>query len=76
MQVIFLCLYKNNFSPFLDSTKAEIRFSLSEADWLPKKVRERLQQKYSGNINNNKELFLTSMRTRSSVILFFYIYLK
>uniref|UniRef100_A0A915M9E7 Prokaryotic-type class I peptide chain release factors domain-containing protein n=1 Tax=Meloidogyne javanica TaxID=6303 RepID=A0A915M9E7_MELJA len=50
-----------------NSTKAEIRFSLSEADWLPKKVRERLQQKYSGNINNNKEFFLTSMRTRSSV---------
>ncbi|CAK5078344.1 unnamed protein product [Meloidogyne enterolobii] len=51
-----------------NSTKAEIRFSLSEADWLPKKVRERLQQKYSGNINNNKEFFLTSMKTRSSVI--------
>ncbi|KAL7070504.1 hypothetical protein ACQ4LE_010572 [Meloidogyne hapla] len=50
-----------------NSTKAEIRFSLAEADWLPKKVLERLQQKYSGNINNNKEFFLTSMRTRSAV---------
>ncbi|KAF7632772.1 RF_PROK_I domain-containing protein [Meloidogyne graminicola] len=48
-------------------TKAEIRFSLAKADWLPEKVRERLEQKYSGNINSNKEFFLTSMRTRSAI---------
>lgn len=53
-----------NIHLYLDPTKAEIRFNLDMADWIPELVRERMSQKYRGNLNSRGEFILTSMRTR------------
>ena len=46
-------------------TKAEVRFVLSDANWIPPSVRERLKQLFSGKLNQEGELVLSSSRFRS-----------
>jgi ribosome-associated protein len=47
------------------ATKAEIRFALSGADWIPADVRARLAARQRGRVNKEGELVVTSTRTRS-----------
>jgi peptidyl-tRNA hydrolase ICT1 len=47
------------------STKAELRFTVAAASWLPQYGRERLQALHKGNINRDGEFVLTSQKTRS-----------
>jgi protein subunit release factor B len=47
------------------ATKAEIRFVVAEADWLPREVRERLAMRHRNRVNKDGELVVTSVRTRS-----------
>ena len=46
------------------STKAEIRFKVDEADWIPADVRERLKKKQSGRINKDGEIAIVSQKHR------------
>ena len=46
-------------------TKAEVRFLLAEADWLPLSVRERLKQLFPGRLTQEGEFVLSSSRSRS-----------
>src|SRR5206468_6839096 len=46
-------------------TKAEVRFLLAEADWLPLSVRERLKQLFPGRLTQEGEIVLSSSRSRS-----------
>lgn len=46
------------------STKAEIRFKIDEADWIPESVRERLAKKQHGRINKDREFAIVSQRFR------------
>ena len=46
-------------------TKAEIRFVLWEADWLPWAVKARLAARRANSMNSAGELLVTSSRTRS-----------
>mmetsp|Transcript_37160 Transcript_37160/g.37833 ORF Transcript_37160/g.37833 Transcript_37160/m.37833 type:complete len:191 (-) Transcript_37160:160-732(-) len=47
------------------STKAEVRFNVDLADWLPEEVKSRLQQQQSKRINNIGELVLSSQEHRT-----------
>ncbi|CAD6197425.1 unnamed protein product [Caenorhabditis auriculariae] len=47
-----------------NTTKTEIRFKLSEADWLSEELRTGLQQRYSHRLNNSGEFIIDSDRTR------------
>jgi len=47
------------------NTKAEIRFHVQSADWLPSAVRERLQQYQSNKISKEGELIITSQEHRT-----------
>ncbi|KAI9229927.1 MAG: hypothetical protein DHS80DRAFT_13120, partial [Piptocephalis tieghemiana] len=49
------------------STKAEIRFTLSKATWLPAYVRAKLREQEGGRINRRDEYVLTADDTRSQV---------
>jgi len=46
-------------------TKAEIRFVVRAADWIPVPVRARLEKQEAGRITKDGELIITSERTRS-----------
>lgn len=46
------------------STKAEIRFKIDEADWIPESVRERLKKKQGGRINKDGEFAIMSQKHR------------
>ncbi len=46
-------------------TKAEIRFVVAAADWLPAAVRARLQAQQASRITKEGELIITSERSRS-----------
>ena len=46
------------------STKVEMRFVVSEADWLPHDVRLRLARQQSGRMNNRGELVVTAQEFR------------
>jgi protein subunit release factor B len=46
------------------STKAEIRFKIDEADWIPESVRERLRKRQHGRINKDGEFSVVSQRFR------------
>jgi peptidyl-tRNA hydrolase ICT1 len=46
------------------STKAEIRFNVDEADWLPDDVKKRLKMYQSNKISKEGELVLTSQEHR------------
>ena len=47
------------------NTKAEVRFVLAEADWMPPEVQERFAELYSGSLNNEGEVYVTSQRHRT-----------
>ena len=47
------------------NTKAEIRFHVNSADWLPVAVRSRLQQYQSNKISKDGELIITSQEHRT-----------
>jgi ribosome-associated protein len=46
-------------------TKAEVRFKLADADWIPPPVRERLRLLEAGRINRRDELVIASDRFRT-----------
>ena len=47
------------------ATKAEIRFVVADADWIPAPVRRRLSEQESGRISKDGTLIVTSEKTRS-----------
>ena len=47
------------------NTKAELRFNIHTADWLPYEVKERIQELYSNKINQLGEFYLTSQEHRT-----------
>jgi ribosome-associated protein len=47
------------------ATKAEVRFKLADADWIPPPVRERLRLLEAGRINRRDELVIASDRFRT-----------
>lgn len=51
------------------STKVEMRFVVSEAEWLPYDVRLRLARQEKGRMNNKGELVVTAQEFRQE---FFY----
>ena len=46
------------------NTKAEVRFNVMSADWLPEEVKIRLLQKQANKVNNDGELLVTSQEHR------------
>ena len=48
------------------STKVEVRFVVSDADWLPHDVRLRLARHQSGRINSRGELVVTAQEFRQA----------
>lgn len=46
-------------------TKAEIRFVLAKADWIPETARSRLAARHRHRVNAEGEFVVTSTRTRS-----------
>ncbi|XP_066561008.1 large ribosomal subunit protein mL62 isoform X2 [Amia ocellicauda] len=46
------------------NTKAEIRFHIHTADWIPEDVRQKIIQKNKNRINKSGELFVTSEISR------------
>ncbi|KYR01233.1 hypothetical protein DLAC_02352 [Tieghemostelium lacteum] len=46
------------------NTKAEIRFQLDNANWIPDYVKENLKKSYSKNLNNDGDFIVTSERHR------------
>jgi len=47
------------------NTKAEVRFHIFNADWLPIEVKQRLSQQQANKINNDGELLVTSQESRT-----------
>ncbi|KAI3365409.1 hypothetical protein L3Q82_010497, partial [Scortum barcoo] len=47
------------------STKAEVRFNLKTADWIPKDIRKKIFEKNKNRINKAGELLVTSEMSRS-----------
>jgi protein subunit release factor B len=47
------------------NTKAELRFEIDSASWIPREVRERLKEYQSNKINNSGELLVTSQEFRT-----------
>jgi ribosome-associated protein len=47
------------------ATKAELRFRLDEADWIPERVRARLRKLQARRINSDGDFVITSSRYRS-----------
>jgi ribosome-associated protein len=47
------------------ATKAELRFVVSEADWIPEPIRERFQELHKNRINTAGELVVTCHEERS-----------
>ena len=47
------------------NTKAELRFKIDSASWIPSEVRERLKEYQGNKINNNGELLVTSQEFRT-----------
>ncbi|XP_022084933.1 peptidyl-tRNA hydrolase ICT1, mitochondrial-like [Acanthaster planci] len=48
-------------------TKADVRFHVGSADWLPMHIRQSILEKKSTKISKQGELILTSERTRSQI---------
>jgi ribosome-associated protein len=48
-------------------TKAELRFRLLEADWIPAPVRMRMHTAYATRINREGEIIISSEETRSQI---------
>jgi peptidyl-tRNA hydrolase ICT1 len=49
------------------NTKAEVRFNVLEADWIPEEVRMRLIDQCSNRVNGEGELVLSSQEHRTQV---------
>jgi len=47
------------------NTKAEVRFEVDSASWLPQQVRERLRSQNPNRVNSSGELIVTSQRFRT-----------
>ena len=47
------------------NTKAELRFNIYTADWLPSEIKERIKELYPNKINLEGEFFLTSQEHRT-----------
>ena len=47
------------------NTKAELRFHVDSASWIPNEVKERLKEYQSNKINNSGELLVTSQEFRT-----------
>lgn len=47
------------------NTKAEIRFNLTSADWIPEEVKQRLRSAQSNKISKNGEVFISSQEHRT-----------
>eukprot|EP00128_Syssomonas_multiformis_P003899 Colp12_sorted_trinity150504_noHs@12117 len=47
------------------NTKAEVRFKLDDADWIPAWVRKKLREQQANKINKDGELVISSQRTRT-----------
>jgi len=47
------------------NTKVDLRFKLSEADWIPEATKTRLNELYSNNINKEGELYVSSQKYRN-----------
>jgi peptidyl-tRNA hydrolase ICT1 len=50
------------------NTKAEIRFHVMSANWIPQEVRKRLSEYQVGKINNDGELVITSQEQRLFIL--------
>lgn len=48
-------------------SKVEIRFHLASAEWLPARLREKIQEKMNTRINAKGELIVISQKTRSQM---------
>ena len=46
------------------NTKAEIRFKVSEAEWMSEEVRRRLEEQQKNRINKDGELIISSQEHR------------
>ena len=46
------------------NTKVEVRFNITEADWIPNEVKERLVQYYPTKISKDGDLIVTSQEDR------------
>lgn len=51
------------------NTKAEIRFHLDSADWIPAEVKARLRAAQASRISKDGELIIASQEHRSSIFL-------
>lgn len=47
------------------NTKAEIRFNLTTADWIPEEVKERLREAQGNKISKNGEVIISSQEHRT-----------
>ena len=47
------------------NTKAEMRFNVDEADWIPEEVKARLKEIQGKNINKGGELYVSSQEHRT-----------
>ena len=50
------------------NTKAEVRFHVLNADWMPDEVKQRLFEQQANRINNNGELLVTSQENRYTLV--------
>lgn len=51
------------------NTKAELRFKVQEADWIPEDIRERLAEQQAAKINKEGELIITAQEHRYAMLL-------
>ena len=47
------------------NTKAEIRFNLTTADWIPEEVKQRLREAQGNKISKNGEIIISSQEHRT-----------
>eukprot|EP00054_Salpingoeca_dolichothecata_P013930 m.78088 g.78088 ORF g.78088 m.78088 type:complete len:141 (-) comp20722_c0_seq1:25-447(-) len=55
----------NNEKSFQVNTKADVRFNVDSATWLPEEVRKKLKLQQAKKINKNGDLVVASTKTRS-----------
>jgi protein subunit release factor B len=57
------------------NTKAELRFNVASADWIPQDVKLRLEAYQSNRINKDGDLIITSQEQRFKVFIIFSFYI-
>ncbi|KAI4801150.1 hypothetical protein KUCAC02_000076 [Chaenocephalus aceratus] len=62
VRIIFLCVFKSQSTV---STKAEVRFHVLTADWIPEDVRRKIFETNKNRINKAGELLVNSELSRS-----------